>query len=381
MRSIIDFLLSLLDNRLWSLIAKEINQIRKNRQLVFLLLFPPTMQLLIYGFALDPEVTQLPLGVLDYSQTQISRELVAFLTENEVFIGKRYTLDENELTQWVRSGSVSTGIVIPPNLGSQLQREQAAEIQVVIDGVDANTAGIAQGYVQQIVTNFNQEQLSSASPDSQPLITSEVSFLYNPGLRSSWFFVPGMIGVVLTLTGSLVSAITVVREKDSGTLEQLLMTPAAGWEILAAKIVPLFTLLMGDVILALGVARLVFGVPLQGSLLLYMSLSAIYICVGIGLGILLATIAASQQQAVLTSFFFNLPLIQLSGAVAPIESMPTVFRYGSLLNPLRHYITIVRGILLKGVGLNVLWPHVLALLGFCILLLWVSIRQFRQQLS
>jgi ABC-2 type transport system permease protein len=212
-------------------------------------------------------------------------------------------------------------------------------------------------------------------------VTTQTTFLYNPGLLSSWFFVPGVLGLVLTLISSLVSSVTVVREKDTGTLEQLLMTPAEAWEILLAKIVPLFVLLMGDVFLALSVGRLVFGVPFRGNFPLFLGLSALYLFVGIGIGIMLATVCRTQQQVVLTSFFVNLPLIQLSGAIAPIESMPTVFKYLSLLNPLRHYVAIVRGILLKGVGLGVLWPNAIALFFFAVVLLSVSINRFRTQLS
>ncbi|NJK64442.1 MAG: ABC transporter permease [Synechococcaceae cyanobacterium SM2_3_1] len=323
----------------------------------------------------------MPLGILDYSQTSISREMIAALTENEVFLARQYVLDEEQLADLVSTGQVTAGVLIPPNFQEQINRDSTAEIQVFIDGVDANTAGIASGYISQIVNHFVQDQQPLPQAANLPIINPEVTFLYNPGLRSSWFFVPGMIGVVLTLTGSLVSAVTVVKEKDSGTLEQLLMTPAAGWEILLAKIAPLFVLLMGDVGLALGVARGVFQVPFQGSLLLFFTLSGLYISVGIGVGILLATISANQQQAVLTSFFFNLPLVQLSGAIAPIESMPDIFRYGSLINPLRHYITCARGILLKGVGISVLWPHILALLVIGGALLSISTMLFRKQLN
>jgi ABC-2 type transport system permease protein len=369
------------ESRFWALVVKELHQIRKNKQLVFLLLVPPTLQLLIYGFALNPEVTGLPLGILDYSQTSISRELIAALTENEVFLERHHVLDEEKLADLVSTGQVTAGVLIPPNFQEQIKRGSTAEIQVFIDGVDANTAGIASGYISQIVNQFVRDQQPRPQTTQIPRIHPEVTFLYNPGLRSSWFFVPGMIGVVLTLTGSLVSAVTVVKEKDSGTLEQLLMTPAAGWEILLAKIAPLFVLLMGDVVLALGVARGVFQVPFQGSFILFFALSGLYISVGIGVGILLATISANQQQAVLTSFFFNLPLVQLSGAIAPIESMPDIFRYGSLINPLRHYITCARGILLKGVGISVLWPHILALVVIGGVLLSLSTLQFRKQLN
>jgi ABC-2 type transport system permease protein len=159
------------------------------------------------------------------------------------------------------------------------------------------------------------------------------------------------------------------------------MTPAADWEILLAKVAPLFVLLMGDVILGLTVAHVVFSVPFRGNFPLFMALSGLYVIVGIGFGIMLATLSRSQQQAVLTSFFVNLPLIQLSGAIAPIESMPILFQYLSEINPLRHYIAIIRGLMLKGVGLDVLWPDVLALAAFAVVLLSVSINKFRTQLS
>jgi len=366
------------ESRFWALAKKEINQILRNKQLLFLLLFPPTLQLLIYGLTLNPDVRYLPLGVVDYANTSESRELVSALTENRLFIAKNYSTSEQELGKQVEMGQVTAGLVIPPKFHRDLSANRTAEVQVLIDGVDANTAGIANGYINQIVNQYSRH----LNPEQTPLMVKpQAVFLYNPGLLSSWFFVPGMMGVVLTLISSLVSSAAVVREKDTGTLEQLLMTPADAWEILLAKIVPLFILLMGDVILALSVGRLVFGVPFRGSFPLFLVLSGLYVFVGIGIGIMLATISRTQQQVFLTSFFINLPVIQVSGAIAPIESMPVVFQYLSLLNPLRHYVAIVRGILLKGVGLDVLWPHALALGVFSIVLLGVSINQFRTQLS
>ena len=362
----------------WALAIKEINQILRNKQLLFLLLFPPTVQLLLYGFTLNPDVRHIPLGIVDYANTSASRELIAAVTENHLFVTKDYSNSQQELGKQVEQGKVTAGLVIPPEFNRDLSQNRTAQVQVLLDGVDANTAGIAGGYISQIITHYSRQLEAIRAP---VLVEPKAVFLYNPGLISSWFFVPGMIGVVLTLIGSLVSSATVVREKDSGTLEQLLMTPAEGWEILLAKIVPLFVLLMGDVLLALGVGRVVFGVPFRGSLPLFLVLSGLYVFVGIGIGILLATISKNQQQVFLLSFFFNLPLIQLSGAIAPIETMPTLFQYLSLLNPLRHYVAIVRGMLLKGVGLEVLWPHAIALFLFATLLLSVSINRFRSQLS
>lgn len=367
----------LFESRFWALTVKEIQQILHNKQSIFLLIFPPTIQLIIFGLSLSPDVNQLSLGVIDYARTQESRQLVSSLTENKKFVVESAPERQQELTQQVRQGEIITGLIIPPDFSRNLNDGKTSTVQVFIDGIDANTAGIAQGYIKQIIREYNRTL--SYPPPVLPIET-EVIFLYNPGLISSYFFVPGVIGLVLTLTSSLVSSVTIIREKDVGTLEQLLMTPAAGWEILLAKIVPLFVLLMGDVLLASGIARLVFRLPFLGNFLLFLILSGLYILVSISIGILLATLARNQQQVILISFFFNMPIIQLSGAIAPIESMPPFFQILSLFNPLRHYVKIARSIILKGVGLEVIWFNAIALICFAIVLLSISTRRFRSQL-
>jgi ABC-2 type transport system permease protein len=368
----------LLESRFVALVVKEVQQILKNKQLIFLLTFPPTIQLLVFGLSLSPDVDRLSLGVVDDARTRESRELVAALTVNQIFVVQSAPNNQQELEQQVKNGEITAGLVIPPDFNRDLAAEKTAEVQVFIDGINANTAGIAQGYINQILRQYSQ-QVQGIKPDL--LVHPQVTFLYNPGLISSWFFVPGVIGLVLTLTSSLISAVTVVREKDVGTLEQLLMTPAAEWEILVAKIAPLFILLMGDLLLASTIARLVFNLPFRGNLLLFFTLSGLYIFVGIGVGILVATLVRTQQQVILTSFFFNVPIIQLSGAIAPIESMPPTFQVLSFFDPLRHYVEIARSLILKGVGLEVVWPHAIALFIFATLLLTLSINRFRSQLN
>jgi ABC-2 type transport system permease protein len=366
------------EGRLWSLVRKEIAQILRNKQLIVLLIIPPTLQLLVYGFALNPDVRYLKLGIVDYAQTADSRELVSAFTDNQIFIPQQFLFSEKALATQVETGALTAGVVIPPEFSRRLANAENTDIQILVDGVDANTAGIASGYLAQMVQQYALNRLGT----TQALpIKTEVTFLYNPGLSSSWFFVPGVMGLVLTLIGTIVSSITVVREKDTGTLEQLLMTPAAEWEILLSKIVPLFVLLMGDVMLALTLGRVIFNLPFRGSFLLFMGLSGLYVFVGISVGILLATVCQSQQQVVLTTFFINLPMVQLSGAIAPIETMPPFFQSLSWFNPLRHYIAIVRGILLKGVGLEALWGNALMLGAFVVVLFAVSTNRFRKQLS
>lgn len=370
------FILRLFDNLFWTLVTKELNQLRRNKQLIIMLIIPPTLQLLLYGFALNPDVKNLKLGVVDYAQVEESRELLTAMTSNNVFILESTLTNEKKLSRQVESGKLDVGVIIPPDFSRQLITKSAT-IQVFIDGVNANTAGIANNYINQIVQAYNNRLVST---NVSPTVLPKFVFLYNHGLTSSWFFLPGIMGLVLTLIATLVSAVIVVREKDVGTLEQLLMTPAANWEILVSKMLPLTCLLSGDILIALTLAKVVFDVPFRGNFWLFFALSSIYLLVGISLGILLATISRSQEQVVLMSFFINLPTIQTSGAIAPVEAMPSFLQFLSLFNPLRHYITIVRGILLKGVGLDVLWIHALALIGFLFVFLAIGINRFRSQL-
>lgn len=293
------FILRLFESSFWALVRKEFWQILRNKQLIILLIVPPTVQLLIYGTVLNPDVNNLRLGVVDYANVEASRELVTAITSNRVFILESVPVSEQELSRQVEEGKLDIGVIIPPEFPRQLAK-QSANIQVFIDGVNANTAGIAGNYINQIIQQYNRQL---ANIEVSLSVSPQVVFLYNPGLTSSWFFVPGVMGLVLTLIGTLVSAATVIREKDTGTLEQLLMTPAGNWEILLAKIVPLVFLMMADVVLALTLGLVVFQLPFRGSILLFFVLSAVYIFVGISLGMMLATITRSQQQVLLTSFF------------------------------------------------------------------------------
>lgn len=367
-----------LESRFWALTLKEIRQILKSRQLIFLLIFPPTIQLLIFGLALSPNVDRLNMGIVDYTNSAQSREFISALVENRVFQIASVPTDPKILNRQIRNGKLTLGLIIPPEFDRDLNEGRSTQVQVLIDGVDANTAGIANGYINQIVNQYTR----NLNPQFKtPPVQTQTRFLYNPGLTSSWFFVPGVIGLVLTLTGSLVSSVTVIREKDLGTLEQLLMTPAAGWEILLAKVVPLFVLLMGDVLIASAMGRFIFHLPFRGNFWLFLALSGLYVFVSIGLGILLATLSRTQQQVILTSFFFNVPIIQLSGAIAPIESMPAFFKFLSWFDPLRHYVAIARSLILKGVTLRGLLTHIIVLFCFAVLLLAISVNRFRSQLN
>jgi ABC-2 type transport system permease protein len=369
----------LLEKRLFALIQKELRQILRDKQLLFLLIFPPTFQLLLYGFALDPDVKNLRIAIADLSVSPISRELVSAIVENHVFDLTNNGSTLNTVSQAVKQGRVEAALVIPPEFNRKIKEGLTGSVQILLDGADANTAGIASGYLSQMITAFNR----SLEPVSLTIgnVHPDITFLYNPGLESAWFFVPGVMGLVLNLTGSLVSTSTLIREKDSGTLEQLVMTPASSVEVLVAKILPLFFLLMGNVCIALAVGKFVFDVPFRGNPFLYFFVSGLYVFVAISIGITLASVSKNQRGAVLTSFFINLPVIMLSGATAPLQSMPKLFQYVALLNPLRYYIVCIRSILLKGVGLDIIWPNVVMLAIFALGLLTLSANRFRKQLG
>ncbi|HEY9777762.1 MAG TPA: ABC transporter permease [Planktothrix sp.] len=374
-----NFLRRILDERLRALIVKETIQILRDKQQLFLLMFPPIVQVCLYGCALSPDVQDLRLSVADECKSYKSRELVSALVENRVFkISKTKDDSREQLLSDLTHGLTDAGVIIPPDFDRKISQHKPAPVQILIDAVDANTAGIAQGYSTQMINSFSN--LLNDNQFVQP-VKPDVTYVYNPGLVSAWFFIPGVLGLVLTLTGTLASSITLVKEKDSGTLEQLLMTPAESWEILVAKIVPLCVMLNGTVLLALTLGLTIFHLPFRGSFPTYMFVSNIYIFVVISIGIILATISRNQRQAILTSFFFNLPLIQLSGSLSPIESMPDFFKFLTYFNPLRYYIQCIRNILLKGVGLDIIWRDVLILFIFATVFLSFSAARFRKQLG
>jgi len=364
------------ESRLFGLVYKETMHTLRDKHLLFLLIFPPTLQLFILGAALDVGLRNVPIGLVDNCQSVTSRRLVSAVTDTDIFKLKSAYLSEQELTNSIKKTEVKLGLVIPSDFDRSLAREHVGRVAVIIDGVDAYTANIARGYLMQIFQHF---EVNSDPP--QQLIEPVVTVFFNPGLVSSWYFVPGVIGAMLTLTSTLVSSASLLREKELGTLEQLLMTPYSVSEILFAKVLPVFVLLLCDVFLALGMALFVFKLPFRGDIVIFLVASGLYIGVGIGLGILMATVCKTERQAHLVSFFVNIPLMQLSGAVVPFETMPQLLRQIASIDPLRDYTIIARSLFLKGSGLNALMPHLLMLGAAALVLFSFSILRFRKQLD
>ena len=380
--------------RYLALLTKEVEQLRRNRVLVIQLMLPPTIVLVIFGYALNPKVRDLRMGVVDESQTTESRDFIDSLAENVNFkVTERYTSVE-DAEQALKNLKLELFLVIPVDFARTLHRGQVADVQVVIDAVDANTAQIAQGYLQMALEEYNNEATIGLAPAGARRVTLvpaahpapppgapdvQSAYLYNPGLVTSWHYVTGVMSIIMFINASLVASALAVKEKEIGTIEQLLMTPAQTSEMLLAKTTPVFVLMIVVLFLSLVVGMLVFGLPVRGDLWLFGLAGALGALAGIGIGVMVATVSKSQQQAQLLTFFVNPPLTLLSGATSPIENMPDFFQKLSYLDPLRYMVTIIRGVTLKSAPWNALWPNLLMLVMFAIVLFSISAWRFRKQ--
>jgi drug efflux transport system permease protein len=378
--------------RVRALIGKEFGQIRRDRRLVISLILPPVLQLTLFGFALSASVSNLRLGVVDESSTPESRELVATLTESRSFRLGGYYASAERLGEAISQARLDAGVVIPYHYARDLQRGRSTTVQFLLNAMNANTATIGQAYAEGILQSYNRqlraagvqanvERIAAPAMSRRGQARLMPAFLYNPGLVDSWFIATGVFGLLLILNSSLISSAAMVKEREAGTIEQLLMSPASTAEIIIAKITPLFVLLSMMMLLAIAVLKVVFRVPFHGSLPFVLFGGVLCILSGISLGTVIATFSKSAQQAQLTAFFVNPPLSSLSGALNPVEAMPDWLQPVTLINPIHHFAAIARGGMLKGSGIATLWPNVLALLIFTLVLVSLSIWRFRKQLS
>jgi ABC-2 type transport system permease protein len=382
-------------SRLRALVHKEFAQIRRDKRLAVSLIVPPTLQILLFGFALDSTVSNLRLGVIDWSRTPESREMISTLTESKSFkLGGDFA-SVHDLEAAISRGKLDAGIVVPYEFARELQRGTPVDVQILLNAANANTATIAQGYAEGVIQSYNQtlaaegirpkvrtiSAVSGAPPGPHGLVQTMTAFLYNPGLVNAWFIVTGTFGVLLILNGSLVASTAMIKERERGTMEQLLMTPASTTDMVIAKIAPVFAMLMVMAVIAIVIMRVAFSVPVHGSLVLLVLSAALCILCGIGIGTFVATITKTAQQAQMTAFFINPPLATLSGSMTPVEAMPSWMQPITWLNPIRHFGIIARATLMKGSGIDVLWPNFLALIGFAVVLVSLSIWRFRKQLG
>jgi ABC-2 type transport system permease protein len=374
--------------RLKALLVKEFIQMGRDRLTLAIMGLLPVIQLLIFGFAINTEVKHLSTAVLDQSLSPASRQLVETFRTTGYFDILYGVKSLDEMNRLIQEGRAKVGIAIPPDYASRLHSGRQASVQVIVDASDSMAAGSAISTAQMVGLMKSQQILfqrlspGRASVDDEDLpLDVRIRPWYNPDRISSHYMVPGILGVVLTMTMVMITSMAIVRERERGTLEQLIVTPMKTWELMLGKILPY--VVVGYVQLTLGIliGAAVFGVPVRGSLFLLYALALLHILASLAWGLLISSIARTQMQAMQMSFFGLLPSILLSGFMFPREAMPLFFRVISNFLPVTFFLQISRGILLKGVGLAVLWFQVGALLGLLVLFLGVSLLKFRKTIA
>jgi ABC-2 type transport system permease protein len=366
-------------NTLWPMLWKEFVQMRRDRFTLGMMIGLPAIQLLLFGFAIRTEVRHLPTVVLDESRTTESRALVDAIrnTGNFDVIGE--VRGRDDLKQRVERGEARAAVIIPPDYEENIKRRRTARAQVIVDAADplASSAAIAGA------TLAGQARSAALSSTLRrvPPIDVRVRPWYNPALESSIYIVPGVIGLLLTLTLTMITAMALVRERERGTLEQLIVTPISKTGLMVGKVLPFAVVGYVQVTVILLLGRFVFDVPIRGSVALLYLISAPYMIASLALGLFVSTAVRTQVQAMQLSFVFVLPTVLLSGFMFPREAMPALAQWIGAAFPITYYLRVLRGILLKGVGMDALWRDALALAAFAVVLLVFSVRRFRKNIE
>ena len=374
--------------RLKQMLIKEFIQVFRDKRTRFVLFGPPIIQMLIFGYAATFEIHHVPTVVLDLDHSQESRELISRFSSSPYFDVQRQLTDYPQIGDLIDQGKATVGLEINAGFAQNLRKGQTAPLQVIVDATNSNTALIASGYITQIALGFAQEyqqdriyRLSPQMIERMPSVQLEQRPWYNPDLRSRWFFVPGVIGSLTLVLVVTLTAFAVVREREIGTLEQIMVTPIRPAEFILGKTLPFFLIGLFDVSLIATVGTLWFRIPFRGQILVLFAGAILFLLCMLGVGLLISTVSSTQQQAMVTAFFFIMPAITFSGFGFPISTMPQWLQYLTYLSPLRYFLIVLRGTYLKGVGMEILWPQMLAMTALGISLLTIAVLRFHKALD
>jgi len=373
--------------RIKHIIKKEFIQIRRDPKMLRLILIAPVFQLMVFGYAVTTDIKHVPTVVVDSDQTRQSRDLIARFRNSGYFDLTYYVSRPQDMAPLIDSGKAQVGIEIPQGFSKNLARGKSASIQIVVDGTDSTTAGMVLGYTAGILKRFSEDILTERARMVRarlvrlPGIEERTRVWYNPDLKSVNYMVPGVLCMILLVVTMMLTSLAIVKEREIGTLEQLIVTPIKPGELMVGKVIPFIIIGFVDVFLILFVARAWFQVPVAGSILLLLALTGVFLMTSLGVGLFVSTVSRTQQQAMMTAFFIMMPSILLSGFMFPIENMPRVIQFMTYVIPLRYFLSIIRGIFLKGSGLAVLWPNVLALLVFGVVILTLSALRFSKKMG
>lgn len=374
--------------RIRGMLIKEFIQVFRDKRSRFLLFGPPVIQMLVFGYAATLEIRHVPTAIVDFDNSQASRDLISHFAASPYFNVRARLNDRRQVGDLIDRGEVIIALQINSGFSQNLYKGQLAHLQVIVDSSNSNTALIAVGYVNQIANRFSENYETERVQRTTPLMLAQLPRVvlerrpwYNTDLDSQWFFVPGVIGNLVLVMVVTLTAFAIVREREIGTLEQIMVTPIGRWEFILGKTVPFFLIGLLDTVFISLVGTLWFGVPFRGSIGVLALGAVLFILCMLGIGLFISTISTTQQQAMVSGFFFNMPAIVFSGFGTPISSMPEVLQWFTYADPLRYFLDVLRGVYLKGVGLEVLWPQFVALGGLGIIMLSVSVFRFQKSLD
>lgn len=380
--------------RILHIVKKEFRQTLRERRVRAILIGPPVLQMIIFGYAVNLDVERVRLAWMDPDHSARSRELRQRFEASPYFEVAATATDEREAELLLDRGEAQAVIRVLPGFGAGVARGAQQDVQVLLDGANSNSAAIIASYANGVIAAYNRELLRAQQMRklvgrtrdgpvrmTMPGVRAETRIWFNPELKSRYFFVPGVIVNIILLVTLVLTALSVVREKETGTMEQIMVTPIRPIELMLGKTIPFALVGLFDMVLVTTVALVLFRVPFRGSFLLLFAASVLFLLTTLGAGLFLSTISATQQQAMISSFFCFLPAFMLSGFTFPIRNMPEAIQWLTLLNPMRYFMDVVRGVFLKGSGVDILWPQLLMLAVFGSMIIWFSALRFRKRLD
>jgi ABC-2 type transport system permease protein len=367
-------------NRLLSFIQKEFRHIFRDVRSLIIIFGIPIAEVLIFGFAINTEIKDAHIAIIDHAKDATSREVINKLLSSDYFLLDAYLDSESQIEEAFKGGNVKQVVVFEPNFETELQRNGQANIQLILDASEPNTASMLNNYTSSIISSYIQEINQNNSTNM--MIEPNVRMFYNPELRSVFMFVPGTMAIILLLISSLMTSITITREKELGTMEILLGSPLKPIQIIIGKVTPYLVLSIVNVVSILGMAYFVFGLPVNGSLVLLILQSILFILMALALGILISTVSKTMQQAMLISMVGTmLPSMLLSGFIYPVENMPDILYYISFAMPPRYFIDIVKAIMIKGSGMDMIWKETLVITGMTLFFIAMAAKKFKVRLE
>ncbi len=369
--------------RIRELVRKEFIQLFRDRRNRPILIVAPLLQLLVFGYVVNYDIREIRVSLLDLSQTRESRLLVDAFRGNGIFRFTEIAGDDRTLEAALLKERVDLAIKVPPDFASEIRQGRTGVIQILADGSMSNMASLRISYAASVLDRLNQRLLRELYPVRMEYgrIDARIRTWYNPNLDSQHFFVPGIVAFVIMLISLLLTSIAIIKEKEAGTMEQLIVTPLRPVELIVGKTIPYILLSLGQMIVVTVFAIFWFGIPLAGNVACLFFATCLFLLSTLGLGLFISTVSATQQEAMMTTFLFILPIFMLSGFVFPIDNMPAPVQWLTYLNPLRYFLVVIRGVFLKGIGLDILWPQflALALLGFAVFA--GATKRFRKRLD